>query len=95
MNKYQRALYYFRYKCLREIESDEMANILQELTDKATPKKPALESMCFLGDMAKHLVCPICHSPIVNVWSTKVYKPQYCHYCGQALKWWEEDGDEE
>lgn len=71
----------------------EKRDVLQKLVDKATHKKPVLEPMCFLGDMAKHLVCPACHSPIVNVWSTKTYKPRYCHYCGQALKWKEEDGD--
>ena len=33
------------------------------------------------------LSCPSCHKPIVNVWSKAPYQPNYCHCCGQKLKW--------
>lgn len=33
------------------------------------------------------LSCPSCNKPIVNVWNSNEYKPNYCHYCGQALDW--------
>lgn len=52
------------------------------------PKNPILKSMDgFDVDVAAELHCPSCGSPIVNVWSKAEYKPRYCHYCGQALKW--------
>ena len=35
------------------------------------------------------LSCPECKEPIVNVWSRAKYEPNYCHYCGQKLKWGE------
>lgn len=61
---------------------------LQELIDKATPKKPILKAMDgFSAEVASHLVCPNCDKPIVNVWSKAEYKPRYCHYCGQNLDW--------
>lgn len=58
------------------------------LCDKATPKNPVSEAMPgFTADQASHLVCPGCKQSIVNVWSQSKYHPQYCHYCGQALDW--------
>lgn len=51
---------------------------------KQIPKKP-LKQECDFFDFI--LVCPECKNRIVNVWSKREYKPNYCHYCGQALDW--------
>lgn len=72
-------------------KNDEYKDILQELVDKATPKKPILKAMeGFSAEVASHLVCPSCGKPITNVWSCAEYKPRYCHYCGQRLDWSDE-----
>ena len=41
----------------------------------------------FDPEVASQLVCPNCNKPIVNVWNTDKYKPNYCHYCGQKFDW--------
>lgn len=100
MNKYQEALenvkevakwqrnIYIRYGyiCGKDIEA------LEELVDKATPKKPISKAMDgFSKEVASHLVCSGCNKPITNVWSKVKHKPRYCHYCGQALDWSDEE----
>lgn len=57
--------------------------------DKLIPKKP-LKQECDFFDL--NLVCPECKNRIVNVWNKREYKPNYCHYCGQALDWSENNG---
>lgn len=57
---------------------------LIEAVEKATPKEPYLKQDDF-GDGV--MSCPTCKKSIVNVWSRKKYKPNYCHYCGQKLDW--------
>lgn len=61
---------------------------VEELVDKATPKK-AIESEMrgFSKEVASYLHCPNCDMPICNVWNRREYKPNYCHYCGQRLDW--------
>lgn len=64
-----------------------------EALEKQTPKKAVLASMDgFKPEYASTLICPTCSKPIVNVWNKKDYKPKYCHYCGQALDWSENNG---
>lgn len=59
-----------------------------EALEKQTPKKAVLVSMDgFKPEYASTLFCPTCSKQIVNVWNKKDYKPKYCHYCGQALDW--------
>ncbi len=94
MNKYQEALsrmfdnlnyasnYYLDDKC------DDDYDILFELVEKATPKEGVLGYNNFGYST---LCCPNCKKTIVNVWSKAEYEPNYCHYCGQALDWSEED----
>lgn len=48
------------------------------------PKKPVWLADEF-GDRAE--CCPNCKNHIVNVWNRAKYEPNYCHYCGQRLKW--------
>lgn len=97
MNRYQEALNCIhsaiKYEPREIIDSNlnenlEHLKLLQELIDKATPKKVVMEAMDgFSAEEASHLVCPCCEKPIVNVWSKVEYKPNYCHYCGQRLDW--------
>ena len=83
MNRYQEAL-----KKLRKIEQtentwDENCEVLQELVDKATPKKP---------DITVHNgFCPNCHQAF-GLERTKeaMIRPRwfsFCPYCGQAIDW--------
>lgn len=57
---------------------------IKDALKKQIPKKP-LKQECDFFDF--NLVCPECKNRIVNVWSKREYKPNYCHYCGQALDW--------
>ena len=57
--------------------------------EKQIRKKP-LKQECDFFDFI--LVCPKCKNRIVNVWSKRQYKPNYCHYCGQALDWNDDNG---
>lgn len=52
--------------------------------EKQIPKKPLKLEYDFFDFT---LVCPECKNRIVNVWNKREYKPNYCHYCGQALDW--------
>lgn len=81
-------------KELHQIINDKLngkSNIvdLGKQLDKLIPKKP-LKQECDFFDF--NLVCPKCKNRIVNVWSKREYKPNYCHYCGQALDWGECNG---
>ena len=81
MNKYQNSLDNFvkalslftNFKSMHEWKSD-----LQELVDKATPKKPIQKA-------AGRKVCPNCNRSTVREVS-----PRYCSICGQRLDWSEE-----
>ena len=90
MNKYQNDLAEIVRICAQDDEPFPIEEIesLQELVDKATPKK-AIESEMrgFSKEVASYLHCPNCDMPICNVWNRREYKPNYCHYCGQALDW--------
>lgn len=97
MNKYQEALNYL-------IENIEMLNrhsdgsfcqpyssknTLQELVDKAIPKKPLIafaDAVTADGSIVQKtaLVCPSCKSLLVE-------RQSYCPLCGQALDWRVED----
>nr|DAG75323.1 MAG TPA: LysW biosynthesis protein LysW [Caudoviricetes sp.] len=62
----------------------ECREVIHKALKKQIPKKP-LKQECDFFDF--NLVCPECKNRIVNVWSKREYKPNYCHYCGQALDW--------
>lgn len=60
--------------------------------EKQIPKKSVIAAMDgFKPEYAATLLCPTCSKQIVNVWNKKDYKPKYCHYCGQALDWSEQE----
>lgn len=68
---------------------NEALNMVENAVGKQIPKKP-LKQECDFFDF--NLVCPECKNRIVNVWNKREYKPNYCHYCGQALDWSENNG---
>lgn len=89
MNKYQEAL-----KKLRKIEQtentwDENCEVLQELVDRATPKKPKIRAFneaepWYCADyLVEREACPLCGRKLLD-------KDPYCYICGQALDWSEE-----
>lgn len=87
-NKYQEALDYIVCATNGGDGLAHQINILGELVDKATPKKPYMKAMDgFEADEASILVCPTCEKHIVNVWSSAKYEPNYCHFCGQKFLW--------
>lgn len=58
--------------------------------EKQIPKKPLEQKYGFcdlVGFFYVRLVCPECKKSIVNVRNKAEYKPNHCHYCGQALDW--------
>lgn len=53
---------------------------------RAIPKEPVwLEDSLGYGERV--LCCPNCRKPITNAWNSRLYEPNYCHYCGQSLEW--------
>lgn len=61
-------------------------NILQELVDKATPKKPIYKDDLFVSK--RHLFCAHCGSRLSNSYNfidRTMYT--YCPYCGGKQDW--------
>ena len=91
MNKYQEALEvakieYFTPTDEGTKEKQEAYKTLQELVDRATPKKVVYEKL-FGEDTA---TCPNCHNGILeqDAFNTQIfYSGKYCSHCGQALDW--------
>lgn len=74
MNKYQQAL----NNCVNRWAPSKDWNLLKDLVEKATPKKPIQKA-------AGRKVCPNCERSIAREVS-----PRYCNICGQRLDWSEE-----
>lgn len=60
-------------------------SILNELAEKATPRKPIMGKSQNVRYIIKIYECPNCHKIIIGTFS------DYCYRCGQALSWGEED----
>lgn len=101
MNKYQEALNHIRLVCLVNSDDDEditeydkrvinNLNILQELVDKAIPKKPINKATYTYDDIPFTALCPNCKENL-GYESQNLYK--CCYKCGQAIDW--SDGSEE
>lgn len=71
MNKYQQAL----NNCVNRWAPSKDWNLLKDLVEKATPKKPIQKA-------AGRTVCPNCERSIAREVS-----PRYCSVCGQRLDW--------
>lgn len=68
----------------------ECREVIHKALEKKIPEKPLEQKYGFCdldGFCYSMLVCPECKNRIVNVWNKREYKPNYCHYCGQALDW--------
>ena len=82
MNKYQEALDYVNksvctaLSCLgvNDTKTKESLHTLQELVDKATPKKPEQHSQIW-----NIFICPNCHCAVDGNYQ------KYCEECGQML----------
>ena len=94
MNKYQRAINYlwdsYDENKIYGIVSRGYLEMLQELVDKETPKKPIDIEFGPCGDMM--LCCPTCKHGVVPIpsYHGNRYYPR-CPFCGQLLKGDDED----
>lgn len=62
---------------------EEDKETINELVERATSKKP-------IGDLdsVPHYRCPVCYGGVKMYENSYVFP--YCHHCGQALDWSEE-----
>ena len=100
MNKYIEALDYAK-KHLDSKQDIEKIGVLQELVDKATPKKPILsdswkdEEQTDIYDENGFIdpivsICPNCRK--YGIFDFEYgEKFNYCKHCGQAIDWSDED----
>ena len=79
MNKYIEALDFVK-KHLDSKHDLERVEVLQELIDKATPKKA---KPLYLPLVFTPYRCPCCGTLL----NSKKEKFNYCHNCGQAIDW--------
>lgn len=61
--------------------------LIHEALKKQIPTEPINEADDF-GDSS--LCCPTCIGPVTNYWAPGT-KPKHCQFCGQALKWEDEN----
>ena len=55
---------------------DKNLELLEELVERATPKKPTSEKEIFY-------LCPVCNEFVGDEYDSD----NYCHNCGQAIDW--------
>ena len=64
-------------------------HMAEESLEKQIPKKPVLKNTKgIVGIDMWH--CPVCKNEIVSDWNKGIANP-YCHHCGQAIDWSEEE----
>lgn len=88
MNKYQEALLDIRYiyaqsqkyKKLQKYNAKRQLETLQELVDKATPKKPRNWKAERYINGKVEFNCPVCN----RLYTERV---NFCSSCGQAIDW--------
>ncbi len=83
MNKYQEALKKLCGRCHKD--TTEHKEVLQELVDKATPKKPVVVLDDDYNEFGEQLIyaeyCPNCSEDLTEVGGA------FCHGCGQRIDW--------
>lgn len=62
-------------------------NFIHEALKKQIPTEPIEEAD---GFGTRSLCCPNCLGPVTNYWAPGT-KPKHCQFCGQTLKWEDED----
>ena len=77
MNKYEEALENVR---LEWGTSQRDIDILEELVDRATPKRPIEDEIQDIRYVTKY-TCPTCGGKFTGTVSN------YCYHCGQKLLW--------
>jgi len=82
MNKYQEALDFIIAATNGGNGMVKELNALQELVDKATPKKPIIRR----GYSIEYYHCPNCNAFIAYCDDEDDYH-DYCVFCGQAIDW--------
>ena len=90
MNKYQKAIGSLRWSAeLCNLCDMDDVDTLQELVEKATPKKPIITIDEYGTRLGK---CPNsnCNHEYLG---EGIYEFKHCEECGQALDWSEEDED--
>lgn len=98
MNKYQEALGFLKESAYENYLSKyvqtskekvtlfKSSEYLQELVDKATPKKPKIRAFneaepWYCADyLVEREACPLCGRKLLD-------KDPYCYICGQAIDW--------
>lgn len=94
MNKYIEALDFVK-KHLDSKQDIEKIEVLKELVDKETPKKPHekyYQIICGVDDTMNCIDyhCPNCGKKVVSdIVNYKEYR--HCYHCGQAIDWSDED----
>lgn len=89
MNKFEEALTFLRSEDLTALDNDKLLYFhldnIEELVDKATPKKPIIipNNMNLLAYR-----CPVC---VKRTYTNS--RRNYCSECGQTLDWSEDDGE--
>ena len=83
MDKYQEALKRLKQETApntycADFDKEKYINILQELVDKATPKK--VDKYSRHKDLEPTYFCPICENIVEK-------EHKYCTECGQRLEW--------
>lgn len=76
-------------KCMEEVEQYRALGTVEELKEareKQIPKKPIENDTSYSG-----YKCPTCNSNIYQLRSHNIMQTPHCIFCGQALKWGEED----
>lgn len=89
MNKFEEAFFFLRSEDLTALGNDKLELLyfhldnIEELVDKATPKKPIIipNNMNLLAYR-----CPVC---VKKTYTS--FRRNYCSECGQALDWSEDD----
>ena len=68
------------------LKRKEALHMAIESMKKQIPKKPIEDDTSYSG-----YKCPTCNSNIYQLRSHNIMQTPYCIFCGQALKWGEED----
>lgn len=90
MNKYQKALEFLRSENVTAWGNDKFELLyfhldnIEELVDKATPKKPIKDEVQDIRYVTKY-ICPNCGGKFTGKIS------DYCYHCGQAFDWSDEN----